>query len=81
MAGDGGAHRRGERLLEPGSEGQEDIAHQVVLGREVVHDDPVADAEPLGDPAVGELAQPVGEGGGDGALEDLLARVLVTHTA
>ncbi len=34
-----------------------DVADQVVLGWEVIHHDPVADSQPLGDPPEGELAQ------------------------
>jgi GNAT superfamily N-acetyltransferase len=69
----------GERLLEPCSHLEEDLAEQVVLRREVVDDDPVAGTEPLRQAAVAEPAQPlVGrcvERGG----QQLLLGVLVPH--
>ena len=43
--------------------------------------DPIADPEPLRHPPERELAQPVVEGGGEGAIEDVRLGVLVTHRA
>ena len=68
-----------QRRLELGPHGVQHLADQVVLRREVVHDDPVADAEPLGDAAEGELAQPVVERRRQCAVEDLRLGVLVAH--
>ena len=52
---------------------------RVVLGREVVHDGAVVDAEPLGDASERELAEPVVDRGGERAVEDLVLGVSVTH--
>ena len=59
--------------------GEEHLADEGVLGREVVDDHPIAHAESLGQATEGELTQPVLERSLEGPLEDLLARVLGAH--
>jgi hypothetical protein len=66
-------------LLQFGAHREQHFADEIVLGREVVDDDPIADPEPLRDPPSGELAQPVGERRGERALENLGLAVLVAH--
>ncbi len=75
----GAAEGGGEGLLELQPHGEDDLADEVVLGGEVVDDDAIADAEPVGDPAEGQPAEAVVEGDGQGAVEDLLFGVLVAH--
>ena len=57
----------------------EDLTDEVILGREVIDDNSVADSELLGYPAVGELAQSVVERDGQGTVEDLVLGVPVAH--
>ena len=79
---DAGEEKVGARVvLELGSHRDEDLADEVFLRGEVVDDDPVADAEPLGNASERELAQPVVEGRGQRAVEDVGLGVLVTHRA
>ena len=70
---------RGQRRLQLGAHRSEHLTDQVVLRGEVVDDDPVADAEPLGEPSERELTQSVVERSGQRSLEDLGFGVLVTH--
>ena len=77
MVGAPARRSRRQGLLELEPHGHQDLADQVVLGREVVDDDPVADAQALGDAAEGELAQSVVERRRQRALEDLVLGVLV----
>ena len=70
---------RGERGLEVEADGEEHLGDQLLLRGEVVHDDAVVDAEALGHPAVGDLAEPAVERGGQRALEDLVAGVAGSH--
>ncbi len=71
--------RCGERLLEPEPHRHDHLGDQVVLRREVVHDDAVADPEALRQATEGELAETVVQRRRQGALEYLGLRVLVTH--
>ena len=71
--------RRLQGLLQLDADANEDLTDEVLLGREVVDDDPVADPELLGDSAVGELAQPVVERDGQGTAQNLFLGVPVAH--
>jgi hypothetical protein len=68
------------RTLEPDAHGHQHLTDEVVLGREVVHDDPIADSQPLGEPSERQLTQPFVDGCRHGAFEDLILGVLVAHS-
>lgn len=51
----------------------QNFGDELILGREVVDDDAVADSEPFGEPAEGEPAQPVTHRRVDGTVGNLLA--------
>ncbi len=57
----------------------DDLADQVILAREVVDDDAIADPESLGHPPERELAQPVVEGRRQRPVENLRLGVFVPH--
>ncbi len=75
--------RSGERLgqghLQPHADGTHHLGDEVVLGGEVVHDDPVADPEALREPPERELAEAFVEHGIERSLQDVVLAVLVTH--
>jgi hypothetical protein len=74
-----GRERMGQRVLEAEADGTEHLADQVVLGREVVDDHPVAHPEPLRQAAERQPAQPLGHRRLECGAEELLLRVLVAH--
>ena len=61
------------------SHGEDHLADQIVLRREVVDDDAIADSETLGHAPEGELAQAIVECGGQRPVEDLGLGVFVPH--
>jgi len=72
--------RLGKRLLELDAHRQDDLADQLILGREVVHDDAITDPEALGQSTERELTGPVLEGGRNCSFENLCLGVFVTHS-
>ena len=68
-----------ECLLQPEPDCHKYVTDEIILAREVVHNDPVTDAEMLGDAAERETSEPVGKRQRERAIEDVLLRVLVTH--
>ncbi len=71
--------RLAERLLQLEPHRHHHLGDQGLLGREVVHDGAVVDAEPLGHASERELAEPVVHRRGERPVEDLLFGVSVTH--
>ena len=79
MVGGRRGERRCECLLQLHAHRYDHLADEVVLAGEVVHDDAVADSQPLREPAEGELAEPVVERSSERAIQDIGSGVLRTH--